>query len=217
MFDQLFSPQVIIQVASLDMWGGTLYPEEEALIKTASATRKREFTAGRLCAREGLDRLGIKNYPILIGENREPLWPVGIIGSIAHCKDYCGAAVARQGNLIGVGLDVEPLESMTPDVLGLICTPGEKEWLESASEHNRLLWPKLIFSAKESAYKCYYPLSQTYLDFQDVEVRLNPENKTFSVSLLVPPPSNLPDIRVLMGRYASNEDRVYTGVELTFS
>jgi 4'-phosphopantetheinyl transferase EntD len=215
MINRLFSPEVMVQVASSDMWKGTLYLDEEVLIKTANLTRKREFTAGRLCARKGLEQLGVKNFPVLIGENREPLWPPGIIGSIAHCKNFCAAVVVRIGALIGIGLDVEPLEPMTDDVLGLICTPDEKEWLLSASDNNRLLWAKLIFCAKESAFKCYFPLSQTYLDFQDVEVSINPDNKNFSVSLLVPPPSTLTDIRTLNGRYESNEHYVYTGVEMT--
>jgi 4'-phosphopantetheinyl transferase EntD len=215
MINRLFSPEVVTQVASPDIWDESLYPEEEALTTNMVPIRKREFTAGRLCVRKALDRLGIQNFPVLVGENREPLWPPGIIGSVSHCKGFCGAVVARRGSIISIGLDVEPLEPMTTDVLSLVCTPGEKEWLLSDTGPHRLLWPKLVFSAKESAFKCYFPLSQTYLDFQDVEVRINPDNGSFSVSLLIPPPPTLAGVRVLNGRFSSNDDFVYTGVDIT--
>lgn len=215
MIDRLFSPQVVTQVAGQDMWDESLYPEEEAFTTNMVPIRKQEFTAGRLCARKGLDRLGIQNFPVLIGKNREPLWPPGIVGSISHCKGFCGAVVARRGSIVSIGLDVEPLEPMTTDVLNLVCTPGEKEWLLSDTGSNRLLWPKLVFSAKESAFKCHFPLSNTFLDFLDVEVRINPDNGSFTVSLLVPPPSTLAGVRVLNGSFLLDNKYVYTGVEIT--
>ncbi len=205
----------MVQVASSEMWHGSPYPEEEAFIKKASPARKQEFTAGRLCARKALNRFGMKNFPVLVGENREPLWPPGIIGSISHCKGFCGVVMARRGPIISIGLDVEPLEPLTADVLGLVCTPNEKEWILSGTGSHSQLWSKLIFSAKESAFKCYFPLSQTFLDFQDVEVRVNPGNNSFTVSLRVPPPSTLPGVRVLNGRFASNRGYVFTGVNIT--
>lgn len=215
MIDRLFSSQVVTQVASPNMWEESLYPEEEALTKTMAPTRKREFTAGRLCSRKGLDRLGTQNFPVLVGKNREPLWPPEVVGSITHCKGFCGAVVAWRGSIISIGLDVEPLEPMASDILNLVCTPGEKEWLLSDIRKKRLLWPKLIFSAKESAFKCHFPLSKTFLEFQEVEVRINPDKGSFSVSLLVPPPATLAGVSVLNGRFLSDDNFVYTGVEIT--
>lgn len=214
MIERLFSPHAVTLTASPNMWDGPLYPEEEALTKPMAPNRKREFTAGRLCARQGLDRLGIQNFPVLVGKNREPLWPPGIIGSISHCRNFCGAVIARQGSILSVGLDVEPLEPMATDVLDLVCTPGEKKWLQTDNGQNSLFWPKLIFSAKESAFKCHFPLAKTFLDFKDVEVAINLEDGSFSVTLLVPPPEILSEVTALNGRFSTDDNHVYTGVEI---
>ena len=93
----LFPAGVVAVTATSKMLHGILYPEEAASIKRAVPKRWREFTAGRLCAREALRRLGIERHPILVGEHREPLWPSGVVGTLSHCDDCYGAAVAFRG------------------------------------------------------------------------------------------------------------------------
>ena len=71
-------------------------PEEEACLEGVSASRKREFRAGRLCARNALRLLGAECVPIIPSEQRGPTWPEGVIGSISHTREYCAAVVGRQ-------------------------------------------------------------------------------------------------------------------------
>ena len=74
MIQGLFQNNEIITVgADISTLVGELYPEEESFIANAQHKRRREFTAGRLCAREALSHLGINNFPILVGKNREPI------------------------------------------------------------------------------------------------------------------------------------------------
>ncbi|MBW2215557.1 MAG: hypothetical protein JRF48_14335 [Deltaproteobacteria bacterium] len=55
-----------------------------------------QFTAGRVCSRIALGRLGVAaTTPVLRGEDRAPIWPPGFVGTITHTDTWCAAAVAR--------------------------------------------------------------------------------------------------------------------------
>jgi len=103
----LFPEGVVVEVATPEMWEGPLYPEEEVSIRNAVRKRRREFAAGRNCARRALAFLGVQDCALPMGNDREVLWPEGIVGSISHCDDLCAVAVARRDFAAGIGLDVE--------------------------------------------------------------------------------------------------------------
>ena len=215
MIGKLFPLDVVTITASSNDLPGMLYPEEAALVERAVWKRRQEFTVGRLCAREALRQLGIRNFPLLVGKHREPLWPPGVVGSLSHCNGYCGVAVARCGSIIGLGLDVEPAEHVASEIIDLICTPDEKRWLSSQPDSRHFYWDKLIFSAKESVYKCYFPLTRHQLDFKDLEIQIAPQSGRFWGTLLVVPPAGLPDVRVFPGRFSFNDTHIFTAVTLT--
>lgn len=50
-------------------------------------------------------------------------------------------------------------------------------------------WDRLLFSAKESIYKAWFPLTRRWLGFEDTVITINPANGTFTVRLLVPGPA----------------------------
>lgn len=140
--------------------------------------RIHEFSAGRFCAHEALRVLGMANEPIVIGKNREPIWPSGIVGSITHCPRYCAAALAPQQLLRSVGIDAEPNLEVPPEVVSYVASDRERlrlRLLETAS------WriDRLLFSIKESVFKAWYPLEQTFLDFPDAEVWIDADTQTF--------------------------------------
>ena len=99
-------------VASAEMFtdppNATLLPQEAAIVERVSDKRRREFTAGRECARIALGKLGVVPVPILIGERGAPQWPPGIVGSITHCDGYRAAAVAHASDVAAIGMDAEP-------------------------------------------------------------------------------------------------------------
>lgn len=71
----------------------------------------------------------------------------------------------------------------------------------------------LVFSAKESVYKCYFPVVRRVLEFHDVEIELaldSPRGGVFTARVL---PGPAPMSR-LHGRFARDDVRVYTGVTL---
>jgi 4'-phosphopantetheinyl transferase EntD len=166
-----------------------LFPAEEALIARAVQKRRREFTTGRHCARTALGRLGIAPVPILPGHGGAPQWPPGIVGSITHCAGYRAAAVARVGQVITLGLDAEPAQPLPAGVLDLVALPGERDrLLDLARAEPDRSWDRLLFSAKESVYKAWFPLARRWLGFEEADITINAADGTFQARLLVPGP-----------------------------
>lgn len=149
-----------------------LDPSESRLIDNAVEARRREFAAGRLCAHRALERLGIPSSPLLSGPDRAPLWPDNIRGSISHTHDFCGAAVARVGDIAGIGFDVEPAEDLPAEVWTRILTEGERVALGLSLRDSRGIRARLAFSLKEAFYKCHRSVGGGWLDFHDVELRM---------------------------------------------
>lgn len=137
-----------------------------------SPKRLGEFARGRYCAIKALEQLGITNAIIPIGENRAPIWPEGIVGSISHCDSLTGAIVAKKSECISLGLDIEEIGKVTPDLWDLVFTENEKLYLFGLSEKEKIVNSTAIFSIKEAFYKFQFPLTNFFLDFLDVEVKL---------------------------------------------
>ena len=137
-----------------------------------SPKRLAEFSSGRYCAIKALEQLGIKDVLIPIGEHRAPIWPEGIVGSISHCDSLTGAIVAKNSDHISLGLDIEEIGRLTPDLWDFVFTQNEKRYLSSLSEKEILVQSTAIFSIKEAFYKFQHPLTKIYLDFLDVEINI---------------------------------------------
>ena len=188
-----------------------IWPEESVSIKGAVEKRAKEFATGRFCARIALSRLGLPPGPIPVGPNREPQWPVGIAGSITHCKGYCSAAVARIGGIVSIGIDAEIDEPIPLDVLSLISNPSEIAAINELSAGTH--WDKLLFSAKESVFKALFPLTAQWLDFKDVCIVFAPRDGSFLATLPIEATRNCslktPHIR---GRYIIDCGLIVTSV-----
>ena len=137
-----------------------------------SQKRLADFSTGRYCALKALEQLGIHDAIIPIGEDRAPIWPEGIVGSISHCDSLTGAIVAKSSDHISLGLDVEEIGRVTLDLWDLVFTENEKRYLSGLSDENKHVQSTVIFSIKEAFYKFQHPLTKTFLDFLDVEVEL---------------------------------------------
>jgi 4'-phosphopantetheinyl transferase EntD len=192
---------------------GALRPEEAACIERAVPKRRREFTAGRLQAREALARFGIEDFPLVAGADRAPIWPPGFVGSLSHCDGYCAAAVARSSDVSSLGIDVERARPIEDALVRRICTGAELQAAAVAAGLDRERAAIAIFSARESAYKCYYPIAGTVLGHADLEIRLGSEGDFEARLTRRALPSAL-GVRRFEGRIAIDDDYVYTGVML---
>lgn len=146
-----------------------LLAPERAAVQTAIPARQHEFAAGRACARAAMADLGFGPTAIPMAPDRAPIWPRGLCGTISHADGIAAAVVARQTGGLILGFDIEADCDLPPDLLPLILTPFER----AALPQGDLSQARLIFAAKEAAYKCQYPLSKRVLDFHAAEVAVD--------------------------------------------
>ena len=169
--------------------GPGLFPAEEAVMRTAGPRRRAEFTAGRLCARAALARLGVPAAPILPGPAGEPRWPPGVTGSITHCSGYLACAVARAADVAAIGIDAEPDAGLPAGLIEVVATGAERAWIRrQAAARPAVCWDRLLFSAKEAVGKLWYPLAGQWLGFHEAAVGLA-TGGTFTVCLPGPGPA----------------------------
>jgi 4'-phosphopantetheinyl transferase EntD len=74
-------------------------------------------------------------------------------------------------------------------------------------------WDRLLFGAKESIYKAWFPLTRCRLGFEEVIVTFKPTEGTFHARLTATPPAvvgcNLTDLK---GRLLVREGLVLTAI-----
>ena len=155
--------------------------EELALLSTHAVEKRRvEFILGREAARRALKALGKSETSIVgKGQNREPIWPADIVGSITHAGDHAIAAVAWSKDYQSIGIDLEE-SNRGQNIAKAVATGKEFEWINAETDliQERSL---AIFSAKESIYKALYPLCEKFLEFKDAE--LEAHGQKFKVQL----------------------------------
>ena len=210
LFKRLLGPTIETEEVDPHTVQAGLLKSEAALVEGSAQTRVEQFTAGRVCSRVALGRLGVAaTTPILRGEDRAPIWPPGFIGSISHTDTWCAAAVARTEDVRSLGIDLESSTPLKEALLKRVCTPKERDWLHTLPAPG--VTGKILFSAKEAVYKCQYPLSKQFLGFHAVEIDLGDESfeGVFRQEAGCFKPGD-----VISGRYLVEEGLVATACEL---
>lgn len=191
-----------------------LFPGEETLIGRASPVRRREFATARECARAAMARLGRSPAAILADPLGAPRWPDGITGSITHCAGYRAAAVALTTDVVSLGLDAAPNSPLPRHgMLDAIARESERGCLAGLqATAPGVCWDRMLFSAKESVYKAWYPVAGRWLDFESADIEFDIRHRRFSVRLLVhvPPPLAAPGI--LRGTWVASPELLLTAV-----
>ncbi len=180
-------PAAVMCAEALGARHEVLFAAEEAAMTRAVAKRRREFTTARACARQALAELGIAREPMVPGERGAPPWPSGVVGSMTHCQfgavhqglpqleDYAAAAVALSENVHTLGIDAEPHEALPAEVLPLVSSAVERDRLLSLGRSwPGTHWDRIAFSAKEAVYKAWFPVTGSWLGFEDVDLSLSP-------------------------------------------
>ncbi|MFI6472240.1 4'-phosphopantetheinyl transferase [Streptomyces sp. NPDC050516] len=195
--------------------GEGLFPQERALLAGVGAGRRREFTTVRHCARLALKELGVPPAPLLPDEEGAPGWPTGIVGSMTHCRGYRAAVVARRTAVRALGLDAEPHRPLREGVVSAVARPEERASL--AGLDGTVCWDRLLFSAKEAAFKAWSPGARAGgirpRSLHDIRVTLHPADGTFRAEIL----PDHPEATCLEGRWLASGDLLLTAVSVPAS
>jgi 4'-phosphopantetheinyl transferase EntD len=194
-----------------------LFRAERELLGRAVPKRVGEFAAGRLCARRALQELGVIDFPLRVGDDRQPLWPQAVVGSITHTTGYCAAVVAQRPWVHALGLDSEVVGDVNVEIWPRICVPAELAWIGSLPEAEQRAAVTLIFSAKEAFYKCQYSLVGERLNFQDARVEpaeWNLGRGGFHIHATRAIALPTADVQALHGRYVFHEGWLTAGMAL---
>jgi 4'-phosphopantetheinyl transferase EntD len=88
-----------------------------------------------------------------------------------------------------IGLDAEPHDRLPDGVLGAISSAAERARIAALTAAvPAVCWDRLLFSAKESVYKAWFPLTGRWLGFEEAAVDFDPVRRTFTARLLVEGP-----------------------------
>ena len=192
-----------------------ILPEEHAVAESFGSQKRRdEFKLGRKCAHKALLRFGLESEPILRNfETREPCWPNSVWGSISHSAGFAAAAVGLKKEINGIGIDLEGFSrSLDIKISRHVCVASELEWLESLKTKEARRALRIIFSAKESIFKCLYPRTKTYFGFKDAEVFVNDKENKFSFKILKSFPWKIEQEFPQHGRYSEMDKMLLTSV-----
>lgn len=182
----------------------------------ACSKRRRQYLAGRKCAREAMQRLGYAAMAIGRDDEGRPCWPAGLTGSITHSDRIVAAAVARNGEVEALGIDCERLldSRVANEIAEMIARQTEIDGL-NALGLDRETAISLIFSAKEALYKCLNPLVRRFFDHQAAElVDVDRNTDQFLIRLGIDLGPRFCAGRTFVGDFAMHAGHIHTAIIL---
>jgi 4'-phosphopantetheinyl transferase EntD len=118
----------------------------------AHSAKKAAFFAGRLCAKESCEKLGVLDAIVGQETSGRPQFPPGFVGSISHSAKYAFSIAGKETDWYSLGIDVEKTDTSARKLEAIekkILTSSErKKW--EGNTHAILA----IFTLKEAAFKC---------------------------------------------------------------
>lgn len=197
-----------------DKFAGGLFdilglPRPEGLGR-AVEKRLAEFVAGRTMARIAQEAMGLVAQPVGMAEDRAPVWPPGLAGSISHTHSSCACLLLPedQGR---PGIDIEIIASGSDVALieQIVLKGRDREHLRAGPLPFDVA-ATLCFSAKESLYKALYPTVRRYFGFEDAEVVRAPGLDSIAMRLTASLHATLPRGTLFDLSYEIDEGSVMT-------
>lgn len=187
-----------------------------AALERAVPRRQMQFRAGRYCAAQALEALDprLASTSIDRATTGAPIWPKGVTGSITHTDDYASAAVAWTTDVRSLGIDTERVMSsqQAGDVAHLVASATELAH-GTAAGLSRLEALTLVFSAKESIFKCLHPLVGRMFEFNHVRLTgVDTTVRIFKLEIAMDLSAEFHAGTMLEGRFELEGDRIHTGM-----
>src|SRR5258708_35969592 len=178
-------------------------------LRHATQKRQREFLAGRWCAKQALQSLGAGSIHVAMAEDRAPIWPDGVVGSITHTGDFAAAGVAWAADIAALGIDSEQIiDPAAARDIADICMVDEATLFKAAHGRSFCEFCTFVFSAKEAVFKCLFPLTRKFLEFSDVRITSFDWNRRNFAWMAV-------SEHIGIGRLSHADGFVHTSVELS--
>jgi enterobactin synthetase component D len=178
-------------------------------LRHATQKRQQEFLAGRWCAKQALQCLGAGSTHVAMAEDRAPVWPDGVVGSITHTGDFAAAAVAWAVDIAALGIDSEQIvDPAAARDIADVCMVDEPTLFNAAHDRSFCEFCTFVFSAKESVFKCLFPLMRKFLEFSDVRITSVDWNREYFTWMTV-------SEYIGAGRLSYADGFMHTSVELS--
>ncbi|THF48271.1 4'-phosphopantetheinyl transferase family protein [Allorhizobium terrae] len=185
----------------------------------AVAKRKAEYVAGRLCAMRAIEaQTGQVGVSIATGTSGAPVWPEGLVGSITHTHGFAAAALGDGKLFRGLGIDSEEImtEKVMANVKARICRPDEAYGPQTPMTEQ--VYTTMIFSAKESLFKCLHALVGKMFWFEDARIEIvDHAAGIFQAELMTDLTQEFCRSVKLTGHFRVSAGLVHTGISLPVS
>lgn len=133
-------------------------------LSDAADSRRADFLAGRLAAREAVRLVNGVDARIGRADDGSPHWPEGVEGSISHYAGVaCAVARAVSG---GIGIDVAPL--LDGDRLRAVIRRCLTDAERAVQPSDAVV--SLAFAAKEALFKAAYFRAHRFIGFTEAEI-----------------------------------------------
>lgn len=179
-------PSARLMAGTIDSLQGYLFPEEAATVARAVPKRQHEFTAGRTLARMAMTAMNLPAVSIPQQQDRSPRWPDTVVAALSHTDTYCICAMALRAECRSVGVDLENIGRVTPELWRQIFTEAEQTWLQRHATREQQYFATAMFSAKEAFFKLQFPLTGKWLGLRAATVVVESAH-TFTISAHRPP------------------------------
>jgi enterobactin synthetase component D len=190
---------------------GVTLPDE---LGRAGPRRLAEYVAGRWCALAAIRACEPRFDGQIPIDDRAPRWPSGIVGSITHTTHFAWAVVAPSTQLRGIGVDAESLPSAdgVAAIRSVATSPDDAppatDRIDEATHY------ALLFSAKESLFKCLHPIVRRMFWYEDAGVSFDHDARRFRAVLRVDLDAEFRRGVELTGSYVVTDGRVHTAMIL---
>lgn len=156
-------------------------------ILSAAEKRAYEYLGGRICASEALRAVGCSTIGALLSsDNRIIDWPAGYQASISHSAGFVTAVAIKNSDISSIGVDLElvmPIDRAIKLASRLLTNEEMHGGINPTDQTS--LETTLIFSAKESIFKCLYPVVRVYFGFKDascIQIDYSKSTMTFKLN-----------------------------------
>jgi 4'-phosphopantetheinyl transferase EntD len=169
---------------TLDALDAPLHDEEAQDTGRMAPIRLREYVAGRTAARRALSHLTGNTAPVPRAQDRAPLWPKGVCGSLSHSRRYAVCVAATLHDFGALGVDIEEDARMEEALWDHVMTRAERSFLKALPAHRVDSVATLLFSAKEACFKGLPGDVQTLLPSPDhLAISVDFNTSTFTCTI----------------------------------